>query len=86
MAKPRYMFKFVVLGRYPARLRENESQLTVNLATGHEDHVTYSGTLTLTEGEWDFLIGALKRSVKDSVEVEDLTGGQTGSPRKAASL
>lgn len=36
VAKNKYRFKFVVLGRYPARLTENESQLTVNLATGHE--------------------------------------------------
>ena len=86
MAKSKYLFKFVVLGRYPARLTENESQLTVNLATGHEDHLTYSGTLTLTEGEWEYLIGALQRSMKDSVEVEDLTEHDSGSRSRAATL
>jgi hypothetical protein len=85
VAKNTYRFRFVILGRYPARLNENESQLTVNLATGHEDHVTHSGTLTLTEGEWDYLLGALRRSMQDSVEVEDLTEHQAETERRAAS-
>jgi hypothetical protein len=85
VAKNKYKFKFVILGRYPSRLTGNESQLTVNLATGHEDHVTHSGTLTLTDGEWDYLLNALRMSMKDAVEVEDLTEHQAGSERKAAS-
>ena len=86
MAKDKYRFKFVILGRYPARLPENESQLTVNLATGHDDQVTHSGTLTLTEGEWDYLLSALRGSMKNAVEVEDLTEHQAGSSeRRAAS-
>jgi hypothetical protein len=84
VAKNKYRFKFVILGRYPARLTENESQLTVNLATGHEDHITYSGTLTLTDGEWDYLISALRSSMKDAIEVEDLTEHQAESQRRAA--
>jgi len=85
VAKNKYKFKFVILGRYPARLTGNESQLTVNLATGHEDQVTHSGTLTLTDGEWDYLLGALRSSMKDAVEVVDLTEDQAGSEDRAAS-
>jgi hypothetical protein len=73
VAKNEYEFKFVILGRYPARLKGNDSQLTVNLATGHRGHVTHSGTLTLSEGEWACLLDALRSSLKDAVEVEDLT-------------
>jgi len=71
--KNKYEFKFVILGRYPARLQGNESQLTVNLASGHEGNVTHSGTLTLSEGEWETLLSALQSSLKDAVKVEDLS-------------
>jgi hypothetical protein len=64
-------FKFVVLGRYPARLKGNESQLTLNLLAGHEDRLVQSGTLTLTEAEWETMLGALRYSLGDAVEVED---------------
>jgi hypothetical protein len=73
VATSRYEFKFVVLGRYPARLPGTESQITVNLASGHEGHLTHSGTLTLSEGEWESFLDALRNCLKDAVEVEDFT-------------
>jgi hypothetical protein len=45
-----YEFKFVILGRYPARLKENDSQLTVNLATGHRGHVTQAAPSRCPKG------------------------------------
>ena len=80
----KYEFKFVILGRYPARLKGNESQLTVNLASGHEGNVTHSGTLRLSEGEWETLLSALRSSLKDAVKVEDLSEFVAGW-REAAS-
>jgi hypothetical protein len=73
VAKDNFRFKFVVLGRYPARLRENEPHITVNLLAGRDGHLIYSGTLTFSEAEFEALLGALRFSLKDAVEVEDST-------------
>jgi hypothetical protein len=59
------------LGRYPARLKENETAVTVNLLAGRGDHLTYAGTLTMAEAEWDHLIEAIRASLGDRVEVDD---------------
>ena len=67
----RYGFTFVVLGRYPARIKGNQPALTVNLLAGTEDHATYCGTLTMSEDEWDTFLWALQESLGDRVEVED---------------
>ena len=67
----RYGFTFVVLGRYPARLRENQPSLTVNLLAGTDHHATYCGTLTMSESEWNVFIDALRRSLGNDVEVVD---------------
>ena len=67
----RYGFTFVVLGRYPARLRENQPSLTVNLLAGTDHHATYCGTLTMSEDEWDTFYWGLKDSLGDRVQVQD---------------
>ena len=72
MAEDRkYKYQFSILGRYPARMKENESAVTVNMLTGFDDHLTFAGTLTMTESEWKTLIDALKYSLRDGVEVLD---------------
>jgi hypothetical protein len=67
----RYGFTFVVLGRYPARIKGNQPALTINLLAGTEDHATYCGTLTMSEDEWDTFYWALQESLGDRVRVED---------------
>lgn len=64
-------FKFTVLGRYPARLKGNEPQVTVNLAAGSGDRLAYCGTLTMSEDEWSAFLGALRAGLKENVEVDD---------------
>ena len=66
-----HRFKFTILGRYPARLKDNETAVTVNVAAGDDNHLVYSGTLTMAESEWEALARALKPSLKDNLEIED---------------
>lgn len=66
-----HRYRFTVLGRYPARLRDNESHITVNFLAGTDDHLVHSGTLTMSESEWEEFSGALRKSLGDRVEVED---------------
>ncbi|MDP8955794.1 MAG: hypothetical protein M3N24_02395 [Actinomycetota bacterium] len=73
MAEDRkYRYQFSILGRYPARMKGNESAVTVNMATGYDDHLAFAGTLTMTEDEWKTLVDALKYSLRDGVEVVDM--------------
>ena len=67
----RYEFRFVVLGRYPARIKGNQPSLTVNMLAGTEEHATYCGTLTMSEDEWDTFLWALQESLGDRIQVED---------------
>ncbi|MDP9068179.1 MAG: hypothetical protein M3N53_07520 [Actinomycetota bacterium] len=66
-----HVYKFTVLGRYPARLRNNESHVTVNVLAGSEDHLVHSGTLTMSESEWEDLVAALQESLGDRAEIDD---------------
>lgn len=66
-----HKYKFVVLGRYHARLQNNEPHVTVNLVTGRDDHLVHSGTLTMSESEWATLVDALSHSLGADVEVDD---------------
>jgi hypothetical protein len=67
----RQRYRFSVLGRYPARLRGNQPAVTVTMAAGDEQHLVHCGTLTMSEPEWETLAGALRYSLKGSVEIED---------------
>jgi hypothetical protein len=68
-----HRFKFTILGRYPARIKGNETAVTLNIAAGDENHLVYCGTLTMAESEFDSLIRALKPTLQERVEVEDHT-------------
>ncbi|MFN2544676.1 MAG: hypothetical protein ABR600_08930 [Actinomycetota bacterium] len=68
-----HRFKFTILGRYPARLKGNETAVTVNVAAGDEGHLIFCGTLTMSESEWEALSRALQPGLKERLEIEDHT-------------
>jgi hypothetical protein len=68
-----HRFKFTILGRYPARIKGNETAVTLNVAAGDEEHLVYCGTLTMAESEFKSLVRALKPALNERVEVEDHT-------------
>jgi hypothetical protein len=68
-----YRFRFTVLGRYVARLKGNESHVTVNLSAGRGERFVYCGTLTMSEGEWAAFVDALFPSLGERLSIEDST-------------
>ena len=70
MSSARYKYVFRVLGRYEARLADNEPHVTLNVLAGREDHVVFCGTLTMSEAEWDGLRDHLVASSSDAIEFE----------------
>ena len=66
-----HRYRFTVLGRYPARTKGGEPAVTLNVAAGHDEHLIFSGTLTMGESEWADLLAGLRRSLGDAVEVVD---------------
>jgi hypothetical protein len=64
-------FHLNVIGRYPARLKGNEPAVTVNLLVGGTGHLVYSGTLTLTEAEWEDLVEGLRAGLGERLVVQD---------------
>jgi hypothetical protein len=71
MAGRDHRFKFVILGRYPARMRENQTAVTVNMLAGEEGRLVHCGTLTLAESEFETFYSALKESLQDAANLED---------------
>ena len=67
----RHTYRFTVLGRYPARLRNNEAHVTVNLLAGSDDHLVHSGTLTMSEAEWEDLVAGLTAGLGDRLQIDD---------------
>jgi hypothetical protein len=67
--KPEFLLSLV--GRYRTRTQNNEPHVTVNLLTGSNSHFVYSGTLTMTEREWDELSGVLKLGLKGRLEIKE---------------
>jgi hypothetical protein len=67
----RFTYRFTVLGRYRTQTEGNESHVTVNMAAGRDGRLTYAGTLTMSESEWETFISALTEGVPVNVEVED---------------
>ncbi len=66
-------FRLEVLGRYQARLPGNENAVTANLAAGDEHgHVVYAGTITVSESQFDTLVEALRSSLGDKFELDEL--------------
>ena len=72
----RHTYRFVVLGRYPARLKGNESHVTVNMTAGEGTHQVACGTLTMSESEWAEFTAALRESLGERVEIDE------GPPRE----
>jgi hypothetical protein len=68
-----HRFKFTILGRYPARLKGNETAVTLNVAAGDENHLVYAGTLTMSDSEWEAFRRALEAGLQQPVEVDDHT-------------
>ena len=64
-------FLLSLVGRYKTRTQNNEPHVTVNVLTGSNSHFVYSGTLTMTEREWDELSGVLKRGLKERLEIKE---------------
>ena len=67
----KHRYRFSVLGRYQTPSEGNEAHVTVNLIAGDEGHLTYCGTLTMSESEWETLIEGLRAGLPDAVSVED---------------
>lgn len=64
-------FRFSVLGRYQRETRSNLPHVAVNVIAGEGNHLTYCGTLTMSEFEWGALAAALQSSLGDRVEIDD---------------
>ncbi len=71
-------FRFSVLGRYQRDTRGNLPHVTVNVIAGEGDHLTYCGTLTMSEFEWRALAAALQSSLGDRVEIDDRSERKAG--------
>jgi hypothetical protein len=71
MAPTDHMFRFVILGRYPARMRGNQTAVTVNMSAGESGRLVHCGTLTMAEAEFATLVGGLEAGLPHAVEVED---------------
>jgi hypothetical protein len=67
----RFKYRFKELGKYEARLRGNEPHVTLSVLAGPGDNLTYCGTLTMSEAEWDTLKGHLSRTLSEDFEVEE---------------
>ena len=81
MAGSRHRYRFVVLGRYQARTKGNESHVTLNVQAGTGDHLIYAGTLTMSDSEWEELHAALREALGDRLEVEEEHIGPQDSSR-----
>jgi hypothetical protein len=66
-----HRFRFVILGRYPARMKGNQTAVTVNMSAGERGRLVHCGTLTLAEDEFATLVDALGANLGDRVELED---------------
>jgi hypothetical protein len=84
MSGERTKFRFCVVGRFESRLAGNESQVIVSVLTGRDEHLVFSGSLTMTETEWHVLSRALEEAMGDDVELEDRAVRLDRSPRGRA--
>ena len=63
----------MVLGRYPAHLKDNATAVTINMSAGDlGGHLVHCGTLTMAEDEWASLAEALRASLGDNLEIHDV--------------
>ena len=71
-----FRYRFRVLGHHGARLVGNEPHITVTFLAGEGEHLSYCGTLTMAEGEWELFSGALSKALGDNLEIEDERGAE----------
>ncbi len=71
MTNKRYKFRVVTRSETHTPMGMGEV-VTVSLLVGHEDKLSLSGTLSMTEEEWRPLKAALQAGLGDDVEFEEL--------------
>ncbi len=80
---PHNRFKLRVVGRFPAHhLSEGQRSdalgldaISVAVLAGPDwEHVSFCGTLTMTESEWSSFVAGLERGLGGDVHVEDVSG------------
>jgi hypothetical protein len=69
----KHAYRFEILGRYPATLKDNATAVTVAVAAGEKGRLVHAGTLTMSEEEWSDFIEALEGGLAGNVEVKDHT-------------
>jgi hypothetical protein len=67
----RFRYRFKELGKYEARLRGNETAVTLSVLAGQDESLVYCGTLTMSEKEWNNLKRHLSDSLNENFEVEE---------------
>ncbi len=67
--KPEFLLSMV--GKYRTRTQNNEPHVTLNVLTGSNSHFVYSGTLTMTEREWDEFSRVLKQGLNERLEIKE---------------
>ena len=68
--RKRFHYTFKVLGRYEARLADNEPHVTLSVLAGRDDNVVFCGTLTMSEEEWNVLRDHLTEGSDPEIQVE----------------
>ena len=63
----RYAFK--VLGKYEARLADNEPHVTLSVLAGRNESLVFCGTLTMSEAEWATLRTHLGLGAEEELEL-----------------
>lgn len=64
-------FQFRVLGKFHSDLEGNEDHVTISLLAGPDwEHLSLSGTFTMTEGEWHDLFQGLRAGIPADVRLE----------------
>ena len=65
-------FRLSIIGRFRAHLPGNESHVFDSVLAGPDwDHLSLSGTLTLSVAQYRTLADALKEAIGDAVELEE---------------
>lgn len=63
-----HSFKLEVLGRYKARTPGNENAVTANLVAGDATgHFVFSGTITMSESQFEAFTNALRSGLEDGL-------------------
>jgi hypothetical protein len=75
-------------GAVPGPDEENQTAVTVSFLAGDPGHLVHSGTLTMTESEWEEFVSEVQRALGDDLEIEDqsqtMEGASTAEAAKRA--